>query len=91
VIPVVPSGAPVPVVPVVPADVPVAAAPPVPLAGSPIGDVVPGLPLLPATLPVPQDLVCEGTAWAEKRTSADPQNDAMSDAPRVRADRGDDW
>ncbi|MCV7073159.1 hypothetical protein H7H73_25355 [Mycobacterium rufum] len=46
-----------------PAAVPLAA-PAVPVPVVPLPESVPGLPLLPATLPVPQDLVCEGTAWS---------------------------
>ncbi|AFM17358.1 hypothetical protein Mycch_2586 [Mycolicibacterium chubuense NBB4] len=58
---------------------------PVPLSGVPLGDAVPGMRLLPDTLPVPQDLVCEGTAWAEKRTPGDPHQD--SDGTAVAASR----
>jgi hypothetical protein len=44
------------------------------------------------TLPVPQDFVCEGTAWAEKRRPADPQNDDATPAVTQAGDgRGQDW
>ncbi|WP_264058663.1 hypothetical protein [Mycolicibacterium psychrotolerans] len=81
----VPAPLPGPVVPVVPVPAPLAA-PAVPVPVVPLPEGLPGLPLLPGGLPVPEDLVCEGTAWSAE-TGRGPSDGGAATGER----RDDRW